>query len=363
MAVLLVDGDILVYRAAFSCEVKRYKAVKDDQVFFEGDSYRELKYLVEGQGFKMKDFDIQSEATIKPVTVLHDVIDKMMSNIAKRTGGDSWEIYLSSSECFRHRLATTKAYKSGRAARPLHYLEAKRYLIQKFGATLLEDMEADDMLSIRMHELREDGVPCVLVSIDKDLHQVPGLHYNNVKDEWTTITYLEGQRKLFIQVLTGDTTDSIPGLPGVGEKTAEKVLKDCLTIEQMKAAVIAKYKMMEEAGKIEKGFLFEQANLVFILPRLSCHLNEELEVVDDYADEIEGIEVFIPDTEGVEHDVQIKQPEQAGDSPESTEQPNTTESGVTEPSGGSEGVQAVPVQDERGRVHSPVGFRNTRGRY
>jgi len=137
----------------------------------------------------------------------------------------------------------------------------------------------------------------------------------------------------------------------------------------MRAAVIAKYKMMEEAGKIKPGFLFEQANLVHILPRLSCHLTEELIVADKYADEIAGLEVFTPPTQEEEENVlspeERKVPQPAGDDAgadgqRSTGQPK--ECTDSAPSGSSEEVQDTPVQTQREPVLGP-GFRDTRGRY
>ena len=45
----------------------------------------------------------------------------------------------------------------------------------------------------------------------------------------------------YMQLLTGDSTDNIPGLKGVGPKTAEKVLANCTTEEELYAAVLICY--------------------------------------------------------------------------------------------------------------------------
>ena len=55
--------------------------------------------------------------------------------------------------------------------------------------------------------------------------QIPGDHYNFVKKTHQFIDDDEAHLKLMLQCLTGDGTDNIPGIKGVGAKTAEKILK------------------------------------------------------------------------------------------------------------------------------------------
>jgi len=90
-------------------------------------------------------------------------------------------------------------------------------------------------------EQKEDGSTCI-VAIDKDLLQVPGLHYswpitrkNIIVREglFREISKEEGMRRFFTQALTGDTSDNIKGIYGIGAKKAEKLLADCRTEEEM----------------------------------------------------------------------------------------------------------------------------------
>ena len=88
----------------------------------------------------------------------------------------------------------------------------------------VDRLEADDVLAIRNKQLNELGVSNVIVSVDKDLLQIPGVHYNPIKDEIQSITEFSASYNFWKQVLMGDVTDGIYGISGVGPKTAEKIL-------------------------------------------------------------------------------------------------------------------------------------------
>jgi 5'-3' exonuclease len=112
------------------------------------------------------------------------------------------------------------------------------HLINEWNAYECVGFEADDMCGV---EQKEDGSTCI-VAIDKDLLQVPGLHYswpiirkNTIVREglFREISKEEGMRRFFTQALTGDTSDNIKGIYGIGAKKAEKLLAECHTEEEM----------------------------------------------------------------------------------------------------------------------------------
>jgi 5'-3' exonuclease len=94
------------------------------------------------------------------------------------------------------------------------------YLQNGWGAIPANGMEADDLLAIWNTE-----EPGIIVSIDKDLLQVPGLHFNTRNKEYTNVTEDEGSLLLHTQVLMGDSVDNITGLKGIGKVKAAKVMK------------------------------------------------------------------------------------------------------------------------------------------
>tara|TARA_R110000823_G_scaffold54623_6_gene133995 strand:- start:695 stop:1531 length:837 start_codon:yes stop_codon:yes gene_type:complete len=93
------------------------------------------------------------------------------------------------------------------------------------GAVASTGMEADDLVSIWAYEAREKEEQYVICGIDKDLLQIPGNHYNYGKDTWTFIDDLTGNYNLMLQCLTGDNSDNIKGIKGIGPKKAAKILE------------------------------------------------------------------------------------------------------------------------------------------
>ncbi len=64
----------------------------------------------------------------------------------------------------------------------------------------------------------------VICSIDKDLQQIPGNHYNFVKKEHSFVTPEEAIQNFYKQILTGDAADNIKGAKGIGPVRAGKII-------------------------------------------------------------------------------------------------------------------------------------------
>jgi hypothetical protein len=130
---------------------------------------------------------------------------------------------MSGSTNFRKDIATLKPYKGNRTSeKPKYYLEIRDYLIKNYGAIMAEGQEADDLMGIAQWAKPDSST--VICSIDKDLDMIPGLHYNDKKDKLYEVSLEEANRFFVVQLLTGDATDNIPGVPGIGPKNAERLL-------------------------------------------------------------------------------------------------------------------------------------------
>lgn len=164
-------------------------------------------------------------------------LDLTIRNIVKGSGCTDYKLFVSGGNNFRYDIDPT--YKANRTGTDPKWREALRlHLIKEWGAYECVGFEADDMCGI---EQKEDGSTCI-VAIDKDLLQVPGLHYSWPitrkgiivrKAMFTEISKEEGMKRFFTQALTGDTSDNIKGVYGIGVKKAEKILADCHTEEEM----------------------------------------------------------------------------------------------------------------------------------
>jgi hypothetical protein len=199
----ILDADILTYRVGFASE------------------------------------DVSEEICLGRVTALVNEI------VYQNLQCDDYKAYITGRGNYRDAIAVTEPYKGNRkdAKRPIHY-NAIRTHLQRLGAELVEGQEADDAVAI---EATKTGG--WIVSIDKDLDQVAGWHYNFVKHEEYYVTEEQGLRNFYTQMLTGDRTDNIIGLKGIGPKKAEKILIDCKTEGEMYAAVVKSYL---EAGLTEE---------------------------------------------------------------------------------------------------------------
>jgi hypothetical protein len=142
-----------------------------------------------------------------------------------------WELHLTGKGNFRHDVAVTQPYKGNRKdkAKPVHYEAIRKHMVDKWDAIVTDGMEADDKLAIRQHELTEEFKHkdnSVIVTLDKDLDQVIGWHYNFVKKEMYYMEQDEADLRFFKQFLTGDRIDNIQGVHGIGDKKSQKLLED-----------------------------------------------------------------------------------------------------------------------------------------
>jgi 5'-3' exonuclease len=166
-------------------------------------------------------------------------MNKYIDDITFSAECSDYKLYLTDSKG-NYRNTLYPEYKANRAGmqKPKHYAALKEYLIKYEAAIVAHGQEADDALGIEQTILGDESVIC---SIDKDLLMIPGWHYHLVKGEKTRVTPEEGIRRFYLQVLTGDTVDNIPGLRGIGPKKAKAILEDLDTEEQYKKAVYDAY--------------------------------------------------------------------------------------------------------------------------
>lgn len=132
----------------------------------------------------------------------------------------------SSSQTFRKKLFPT--YKAKRPPKPewleKHESLIRTYLIDVWRFQALDDIEADDAVSILASRLRKEGTGYVIGAIDKDLKQIPGEHYNYNTEASIVVSHEEADYNLFLQCLVGDITDNIGGCPGIGKAKAPAIL-------------------------------------------------------------------------------------------------------------------------------------------
>ena len=200
---VLVDGDIIAYRAAFATQ----DLLPEDAV---GKVNELMDYILN----ETVDFPFPSE--------------------------QDFQVYLTGSTNFRFDIAKSHPYKGNRAKveKPIYLGVTRDHLIDKYSAVISVDEEADDLISKGAAAL---GYNCVVASIDKDMLQLPCWHFNFGRGEWKKIEPFEGTHFFYTQLLTGDRSDNIVGLYGIGPKKAEKLLTSCESQDDLWQVVLKAY--------------------------------------------------------------------------------------------------------------------------
>jgi 5'-3' exonuclease len=157
-------------------------------------------------------------------------MNEMIDNILRAVEAESYSIYLSDSTANNFRTKFYPEYKANRKQpKPRHYEGLKYYLVTEEDAQIAAEQEADDALGIQqtLWNRELETIQSVICTIDKDLLQIPGNHYNFVKNEKRFVTPDEGLRHFYTQLLVGDVSDNIVGVRGIGPKKAAKAFEEC----------------------------------------------------------------------------------------------------------------------------------------
>jgi DNA polymerase-1 len=151
----------------------------------------------------------------------------------------------------RKRLELYPEYKAGRKPAPPDFYEQipiLHELLDALGWPLYEmdDYEADDIMGTFAKQAEAKGVETCLITSDLDALQVVGplTHVYAIKKGFTNIELFHPEsfeekygirvdQFLDLKALKGDSSDNIPGVPGVGEKTAIDLLQKYETLDNI----------------------------------------------------------------------------------------------------------------------------------
>lgn len=226
-----------------------------------------------------------------PWEITRSLVDKRIAAILEAVEADSAVYYLTDSKSnFRNEVATILPYKGHRTAdKPPHWTNIRQHLIDNYDAEVQYGIEADDACGIEQcklykdqlgeqfglhrymfdgtEDIEADGVP-IICSRDKDMDMIPGWHYSwecgKQKEKKWFVSELDGIKSFYKQLLTGDSTDNILGLFGVGKAAA--CVKRIDTYEHevdMFKECYARY--YERFGAHWYDMMIENAQLLWIL--------------------------------------------------------------------------------------------------
>jgi len=231
----LIDLDSAIFKAGCANETSCYMVYNHN-----GIPVADFQYKKDADKFAEEaSFDAVVEK-VKEAGPLHHSIANLrniVDGILRHPRLTSYEIFIGGKGNFRYDIYPE--YKSNRKAedRPIHEDKLRQYLVKFYKAKLVNGQEADDEVSI----LSTGRTDVVIASIDKDLNNTPGWHYNYDTKELYFVTDDDANLNFYRQLLMGDSTDGITGIKGVGKIAAESILPEALTPEEMCAIVWDEY--------------------------------------------------------------------------------------------------------------------------
>ena len=278
MKTALIDGDQLVYEIGF------------------GTQYKD---------------EVTGELIIRPWEAAEELLTGRINVIKEETESDDVLLFITGSEWvnrklnktrakedkapvpfvpnFRHEIAVSKGYKANRVAdKPFHYRNILAHILDNYPCHVSETgLEADDDMAIyQVKANKEEGVGrTISCSRDKDQRMIEGDYYaweigKQASIGPITITQpgyliMKDKKKLFgvgnmffySQLITGDRTDNIEGLPGKGDVFAYNLLHDVKTEREMYELVAECY--VKHYGDEWETRFIENSNLLWIVRELN----------------------------------------------------------------------------------------------
>lgn len=223
-----VDADVLVYACGFASDAAAKK--------------------------KAEQYGEPVEGVHEPLNFCLNGVAEKIQSVKNATGARKLTLFLSHPVNFREGLYPE--YKANRDVthKPYWAREIVDYLLEK--GALYADFgdEADDAMGIAQMEAQKAGKQSIIATNDKDLDMIPGLHYNWSPSKIDRGVYevdeLEGMRHFYTQLISGDSTDNIPGIFRATGRKASAQMKNGLeflyTEQEMYKYVLSLYDNNEE---------------------------------------------------------------------------------------------------------------------
>lgn len=179
------------------------------------------------------------------VPVVRAAVRTFISDLFTFTGAQQYLGVLAaavSNQCFRHSIYKYNRYKGSRGEKEdwVKYWDPiiRKILFEEWNFQQAPaHLETDDVIAT----LGENNSDTVICSPDKDLKQISGWFYNFKemgqvdKKPFTYVSTAEANRNFLIQLLTGDSSDSVNGVSGMGPVNAKKLLDAANSFTEMLA--------------------------------------------------------------------------------------------------------------------------------
>ena len=248
-------------------------------------------YLIDGHSYLYRAFHALPPFTNSkglPTNAVYGFTTMLQKILREKFPNGLAVIFDSEKPTYRHIIF--KEYKSHRPQMPEALSVQIPYVYKLLDAYRIpvlvqEGVEADDLLATLAAKAQSEGVQVVLVSSDRDLFQVvsPMIQiYDSMRDKVFGVEEVHERfgvdpgRVIEVRGLAGDPSDNLPGVPGIGEKTAMGLIRQFGTIEGLLS------RLEEVKGKKLQGILREyggQARMSRDLAKLRQDIPWEGEII------------------------------------------------------------------------------------
>ena len=267
---------------------------------------KEIVYLVDGSSYIHRAYHaIRNLSTSKgfPTNAIFGFTKMILKLLADRAPNYLAVVFDAKGPTFRHKIH--EGYKATRPPMPEDMAEQIpiiKGILDKLSLKVMEKegYEADDIMGTLARVLEEKGFRVVMVTGDKDFRQVitPNVcMWDTMKDKVTDYPSLkatygfEPQKFVDVMALSGDLSDNVPGVPGVGEKTAVNLVQEFRSLENVlnHMGEIKKKKLKENLQKFYGDALLskELVTIDRFVP-IETHI-EQLEIGEPRRDELSEI--------------------------------------------------------------------------
>ena len=206
MAKAIIDIDTYLFRAALTC---------NELVELQPEIFYECWNIDKARQF------------------LKQVADELPSKV----GCDDY-VFVTGGVGKNFRYVINPDYKSNRKkqARPIMLDRVREMCFNEFPLAYTPCLEADDTCRILLEENKDN----VIVSVDKDLRTFSGKIYDSYHDVMRYITPQQAEANFKRQLLIGDKTDGYTGIPKVGIATADKLILNGITEDEIAEMYVEK---------------------------------------------------------------------------------------------------------------------------
>ena len=304
--------------------------------------------LVDGSSYLYRAFHAMFKADLRnsagePTGAVRGVTAMLRRLLADYPDSPIAVIFDAKGKTFRDELFAE--YKAQRSPMPddlRSQVQPVHDIIKAMGLPLLviDGVEADDVIGTFARQATEKGLDVVISTGDKDMAQLVNQHVTLVNTMTETVLDIEGVKEKFglppeliidFLALMGDKVDNIPGVPGVGEKTALSLLQNLGSLKDIYANLEAVRELDFRGAKKMPEKLAENkemAELSYQLATIKCdvELDIHLEEIKNQPQDTEALLALFKQMEfrGWISELQSSDSSSTTDSGSATEADNTT---------------------------------------